>query len=335
MISPKENMLRVLNHQEPDYLPLSSDIIVGISSIIKTASVGSKEEPVAYDWFGRKWIYEEKIGASCVDVNEPLLEDITQWKDVIRFPDLSSLDWEGAAARDTQGWDRENKLVRFLMFTGPWENLYYSMNFADALCALVTEEEACFEFFKAFADYTIELLGYVIKYYKPDIITLHDDYGMGTGLFMAPEVWRKLLKPNLKRIVDYVHSQGLIYQHHNCGYGASLAEEMADDLGIGSWQSVTLVNKPAELYKKIGHKVALIDGMMDISKLDADGITEEEIRQLTREAADAICPGGACAVISAGACYAHPERRAIVEDELRSYAQKYYRGKRPDDLKSM
>ena len=147
-ISLRENMLRVMRHQEPAYLPLRTDVQVGISTILLDMPFFSAENPVGYDWFGRKWIYEPSIHASCVDVNEPLLEDIEDWEEHFQFPDLSKLDWESAAARDTANWDRENKLVRCIIGEGPWENLYNSMRFTDALCALLEDPDSCRDFLR-------------------------------------------------------------------------------------------------------------------------------------------------------------------------------------------
>ena len=33
----------------------------------------------------------------------------------MKFPDLSRLDWEGYAARDTVGWDGDRKLSRVMV----------------------------------------------------------------------------------------------------------------------------------------------------------------------------------------------------------------------------
>lgn len=328
-ISLKENMLRVMQHKEPDYLPMRSDFIVGFSSACNEAGTGTKEAPISNDWFGRKWVFEHNIGGSAPDANFRIIEDITEWESVIKFPDLSQIDWEAAATKDTANWNRENKMVRYISGSGPWEQLYESIDFVEALCALEEEPEACYEFFSAFADYKIRLHDYAIKHYKPDIITMHDDYGSAQGLFMSPNTWRKLLKPHLKKIVEHCQANGVIYQHHCCGYMASLIEEMADDLGVTSWQLIHPSNNPAELYKKIGKKVSLIDGLLDNAKIDTENITEEEIRNIVREAVDAICPGGAPVVISASTVKSFPERQAIVDDELLKYAQKYYKEPRP------
>ena len=99
-------------------------------------------------------------------------------------------------------WDREKHLTRINDLFGPWERMFSVMEFQEALCALVEEPEACYDFFGAIADHKIRLYEYIIRYYQPDILCMHDDYGHGKGMFMSPETWRALIKPHLQRIID-------------------------------------------------------------------------------------------------------------------------------------
>ena len=64
-------------------------------------SVGYTNIPgVAKDWFGQSWTYEPKIKAANPTPGIHLVPDITRWKEYMKFPDLSKLDWEGHAAVD-------------------------------------------------------------------------------------------------------------------------------------------------------------------------------------------------------------------------------------------
>lgn len=40
------------------------------------------------------------------------------------------------------------------------------------------------------------------QYYNVDILNVHDDYGTNDRMFMAPELWRELIKPELARMVE-------------------------------------------------------------------------------------------------------------------------------------
>lgn len=199
------------------------------------------------------------------------------------------------------------------------------MEFQDALCALMEEPEACYDFFGAIADHKIRLYEYIIKYYRPDIICMHDDYGHGKGMFMSPEVWRELIKPHLQRIIDMVASYGVIYEHHCCGYFAPILGEIAD-MGCAATNLVHKSNHPAELKKELGHKMCMI-GAFDTQYLDAPSTAEEEMRASVRKTLDEMAPGGSyitlCGLKTKG-------RNEIVTDEIRRYSGNFYACPRPD-----
>jgi len=324
-LSFKENALLAYQHKEPEYLPIASDFDTcaprGMDFICETISV----QGTAKDWFGQSWTYEPNIGAANPTPGVHLLDDITKWKEVIKFPDLSKLDWEGYAAKDTANWDRENKLSRVIVGYGLWERLFCIMDFREALCALLEEPEACYEFFGAIADHKIRLYDYIIKYYKPDIVIMHDDYGHGGGMFMSPETWRELIKPHLQRVIDSITSKGVMYEHHCCGYFAPIVGEIAD-MGCVATNTMHVSNNPAELKKEVGHKICFVGGF-DNQFLDSPGITEEQIRENIDKTIDELAPGGSW-VASCG--LKTSSRNWIVNDEIITYGSTKYTSPRPD-----
>jgi len=323
-ISLKENMMRVYAHETPEYLPLMSDFNAvspnGLDFVLEAPRVPG----VHPDWFGQSWTYEPKIGACNPTPGSHLLEDITAWEDVIRFPEFHNMDWEGYAARDTALWDRDRKMSRVTIGYGMWERLFCIMPFDEALCALQEEEEACYAFFGAVADHKIRLHEYVFRYYKPDLIVMHDDYGSGSGLFMSPDTWRRLLKPHLKRIIDHAKSHGVMYEHHCCGYFAPLVEEIAD-LGAVAVNPLHKSNDPAELKKKLGKKLTFVGGF-DTQYMDYAATTEEQLRQSVRHTMDQMAPGGSWVPTY---MLTRKERLPIVMDEMVKSALNHY-GRRPD-----
>ena len=152
------------------------------------------------------------------------------------------------------------------------------------------EPEACYDFFGAIADHKIRLYEYIIKYYRPDIICMHDDYGHGKGMFMSPEVWRELIKPHLQRIIDMVASYGVIYEHHCCGYFAPILGEIAD-MGCAATNLVHKSNHPDSEIAR-GHKMCMI-GAFDTQYLDAPSNCRRRNAGQRAENLDEMAPGGA------------------------------------------
>ena len=289
MISLKENMLRFYRHEKPEYLPLYSDFNSAMPGGMDFINERPDIPGVNLDWFGQSWTWEEKTHAANPTPNKPLLEDITQWREVVKFPDLDALDWEGHAAKDTAAWDRENKLSRVTLGFGLWERLFSIMRFEDALCALVEEPEECYEFFGAMADYKIRLHNKVIDHYRPDVLIMHDDYGNGTSLFMDPQTWRKLIKPHLKRVVDAVHARGVLYEHHNCGHFAPIMDDLVE-LGIDATNLVHPSNNIEWLKANYDNKMAFLGGFNAQMYCSPDA-TEEAILEDLEHTFAVMAPG--------------------------------------------
>ena len=107
---------------------------------------------------------------------------------------------------------------------------------------------------------------------------------------MSPDTWRELIKPHLQRVIDNITSQGVLYEHHCCGYMAPLAQEIAD-MGASSWNMVHVVNDVCACKQKLGHKLAFVGSVCDGQLFDMDSTTEEQMRSHVREMSDKMLPG--------------------------------------------
>lgn len=329
-ITIRENMLRVFHHEVPEFLPMITDI-QNIATVepgfICWLKEGRRPRDREKDWFGQGWVYEPVVRAYNPDASDYIVKDITSWRDYVEMPDPDQTDWEALFAREGIQPDRENRFIMLKDGFGLWERAFSMVPIVDLLCDLKLEPEACEEFFSAVADYKIKLHNYYIRHYRPDALCMHDDYGTGQGLFMSPDTWRELIKPHLKRVIDNVTSQGVIYEHHCCGMLAPIAEEIAD-MGADAWENVHVVNNPYKCKQEFGNKLAFIGGVADSQMMDMDSTTEEKIRSHMRETMDKMLPGVGTVIYAA--CKAHPERSAIINEELLNYGQKFFKEKRPE-----
>ncbi len=188
----KENLLRFYRHQKIEVMPL-----VGEGEALVYPVNGFEERPPydrgGTDWFGCAWEYMDAAGAPAPDCATHVLDDICDWRDVVRFPDLDAWDWERAVQLDHVGeLDREQNAVDVVVLIGLWERLHVLMGFEGALCALVEEPEEVGAFFDALVDHKIRLIEKLAEHYRPDVITFHDDWGTQTGPFFSPDTWRAL-----------------------------------------------------------------------------------------------------------------------------------------------
>lgn len=289
MITARENILMALHHEEPYWVPshyLDQNTCVYTASQEGAHGYGNRQ----IDCFGVSWDFQPGMEGQMVTPGTKRLEDITEWED-LKFPDPEKWDWEGGAARDTAGWDRKNKISSVIMINGLFEQMHTFMGVEEAAVDLLMEPEATEDFLDALTDFRIKQIQLIKKYYNPDKITFHDDYGEARNLMMSKDTWKELFKPRLKRIVEVVHGEDMLYEHHSCGYIAPLIEEFID-LGFDALNPLQIQNDPYELKKKYRKDLCFVGGFDNQGILDRPGATYEERVQEIRKRVEMMAPGG-------------------------------------------
>lgn len=272
-VTRRENILKSYHHEVPYFIPYYSDCDFCLPSALEE---GPTQLGSSKDGWGVTWLLLEGQPGPIQDEKVPfVLQDITQWKDVVHFPDVETYDWESCAAKDTASWDRENRISNVVLVNGMWERFYALCGFENALCNLLIEPEASFELMSAIADHKITYLRKIAQYYKPDKIQLHDDYGTEKSLFMSIDTWREIMKPNLKKIVDACHELGMIYEHHSCGYIYPLLDDFIE-LGIDAWNPVQYTNNPDKVMEKCQGKLTLVGAFNDRIYVNPTATDEEK-----------------------------------------------------------
>lgn len=286
-MTKREQLLQVYAHKNIGYVPnFFTDF-----NFLQPAAVNERPQGSGKDWFGVEWEYVDLVKAPMVKPGTKALTDITKWLEQVHFPDLDSIDWEAAAAKETADADRENKITYFMLINGMFERTHALMGFEDAFMAMYDEPEEYQALVDAITDYKVKLIGLIGKYYKPDVICFHDDYGANDRMLMSPDLWREFFKAPLKRVIDAAHEAGMIYEHHSCGYIAPIFDELVD-LGIDAIDPLQITNPIRELKDKYQDGLTFVGGYDTQNVYDRPGVTEEEIRRETQRTMDLLAPGG-------------------------------------------
>jgi len=61
-----------------------------------------------------------------------------------------------------------------------------------------------------------------------DIAEYNDDVGMQSGLMMAPEMWRRYLKPRIAEMFELIRSFGVHVRYHSCGGVRDILPDLID-----------------------------------------------------------------------------------------------------------
>ena len=264
----------VVAHKKTPYVPLYSDAV---------ANIGGQREwwengPAGggKDAFGVAWEGTESAGGAGVPLGFPIvLEDVTAWEDVVKFPDVDAIPWKDLAKQWLSGIDREKKFVNYSAYNAQYERVTHLMGFMEGLCAFTEEPEATGALLRAITDYKLAALERINAYMHPDFYTPFDDVATQLSLFISPSVYRALVKPEHKRVNDACLAMGIQPIIHCCGRCETLIEDFIDE-GFTAWTSAQPVNDIAGITRKYGERIAVIGGY------DTNGLPG------TMEASDAL-----------------------------------------------
>ncbi|MDR0819469.1 MAG: uroporphyrinogen decarboxylase (URO-D) [Oscillospiraceae bacterium] len=259
-----------------------------------------------------------------VDDDNKVIKDITKWRDYVKFPEIpKDLDWS-AAQKHTAEAHAKGELVMVPSFRGPFERLHSLETFEDVLVDMYEEPEAVNEFFEAYTDWKIEVFKQIIDNIDLDIMHCHDDLGSLTGLFFSVDKFRELLLPHYKRMYDYVHSRGILVQHHCDCYIEPFALDFAE-IGVEMWQGALPTNDIVKLQKEMDKRGLnmLLMGGIDQTIVDRDDITDDEIRAEIHRCIDTYAPGGHFLPCIGSITCLHDHATEVCEEEMSKYGAEW------------
>lgn len=127
-----------------------------------------------------------------------------------------------------------------------------------------------------------------------DVMMLGDDFAGQNGLLMSPKTWRKLIKPRLKELFDFLHSKSSAKLFlHSCG---SVREVIPDLIEIGldvlnPLQVSAAGMDSAELKQEFGKDLVFWGGGVDTQRVLPRGSPGDVHAEVRRRLED-FMPGG-------------------------------------------
>ena len=306
-MTEKENVLNALRHNgKAEWIPNIRDSVVFLLPQLARDKI--KE---GTDWFGVKW-------KDYTPLNNPLFENVADWKKHIVFPDLDAINWEAEARQLRPTLDRENKAVWLFLSQGLFDRLQSFMGFENGAVSFYDDPEATLELIEALTGFRIKLMEKLIDCYDPDIVDYRDDFGTQISLFISPEIYDTFFKPYIKRIGDYIHSRGKVFVQHCCGKVDELVGRFVE-IGADTWDSVQPCCDLPAIYREFGDKIGFSSNM-DLQKFQF--CTEEEAREVVRYYIDTM-GGRRNLVLFDMFPLDLPLNPDILTDEIRRYGRQY------------
>jgi uroporphyrinogen decarboxylase len=224
--------------------------------------------------------YQEAVTAPLLGIESPAeLDDYLYWPDPERF--------EYAAAMDLA----QKALDHNFAVIGPWVSFFeiYSqlrgieqslmdlaLNPALVEATLDRIEAIQTEMMHRFLSQAADLV---------DLVFISDDIGGQNGMLMSPRMWRRHLKPRLKRWCDLIHSYGVkVFYHTDGGVGPVIPELIEAGIDVlNPIQHACPGMDVEELARKYGDRVIFhggIDNQQVLPFGTADDVRAETLRCL-------------------------------------------------------
>ncbi len=339
MLTEKENYLRVLTGQVPEWIPSysfgkmpGSDEDPCNVMIEPSLLSGHRDNGGGKDHWGVEYISsKESAGAIMPKTWDYLLTDITKWRDVIKAPSLEGIDWETMVKKDLEKSraNRDASAVSLNLHFGYFQNLMAFMGFEEGLMALYEEPEEVEALLDYMCTFYCTVCEHYIDYLKPDIFTMMDDTASWNSPFISHDMYREFFLPCYDRQAKFGRDRGIPITFHNCGKCEAFVEDMVG-FGVAAWDPAQTCNDLKAIKAKYQGKLTLTGGWDARGHLLDDDVTDEEIRQSVIDTIDTLAPGGGY-VWCGGFMSVDPNdpivnhKNAVVFQTLDEYGKTFYK----------
>ncbi len=170
-------------------------------------------------------------------------------------------------------------------FFEPFNDIY---GIENHLMWLLLYPEEIAELYRRQAEWTLNFAKHCIDL-GVDAVHISDDWGSQKELLFSPDLWWNLIYPNMKEVVDYVHSRGVFASLHSDGCVMKIADgisELGFDI-VHPWQENAGMSYDVYL-EKYADRFAILGGICVQSAIGilSREILEEEIRRVFKTLRD-------------------------------------------------
>lgn len=283
-ITPKENMIRMLDGKMPLWVPNQDIDNNPIQPLVMPDATARNFGGT--DWFGIEWEYEPNTRAAMVKPGTRRLSEICNWREELVWPDLDAIDWKKDYEDNYKGKVSEDRFTYFVIVNGLFERTADLTSFEDTFIALIEEPEELEEFYDKLVDWHIKLIDIAHEVYGADMILFHDDMGTQKSTFFSPNTFRELMMPQYKKITNAIHERDMYACVHSCGNIGTLMPQFIE-IGWDAWEGQDTANDKKAIMDQYGKDLAQCTLWM----VPAD-LTDEEAVQHVHQKVDDLAQTG-------------------------------------------
>lgn len=254
-LTPKANLLQAIAHADPDHVPWAGE---GALRLVDHA--GRKPPRAGADAWGVSWTplpasYQVGMGEPAESYpSAPAASSIAALL-TRPFPAVSPAMFAGLL----EGVKAAETLVVGQHGAGLLDRLGQLLGMPAALTALISEPDASRIVIGRIADHHVQTArGYLAA--GAEAGWLADDYAGDAGPFLRPAVWRRLLLPELARIIAVYRQAGAPVFFHTCGRAEAFIPDLLE-AGVTVFNLQSDVCDLARLKAEHGRRIAFYGGV--------------------------------------------------------------------------
>ena len=173
--------------------------------------------------------------------------------------------------------------------SGVLENVMWLLGYEGISYLLADDRQLVADMFDSVGSRLVEYNARQADFDSVGAVVMGEDMGFKTGTLLSPDIYRELLFPWHKRLVEAVHERGKPIILHSCG---NLGEVMGDIIAC-RWDARHSFEDAIEpvwaAKEKYGSEISLLGGF-DMDKISR--MTIAEVRAHTRVLMERCAPGG-------------------------------------------
>lgn len=225
---PRERVIQTIKHGKPDRIPIYGWVKANLERQISEVfgSIEAFEDKYEFDYahlFGGPPTFDEQV------LRELRAEGPIEPPALIDAPMHDPNDM--AAYKDVIDQIRHHKEQRgrfvYMQTPGFFEAMNGAFGIENHLAYLLMFEDELHEVYRRQAEWTIQFANNCLDL-GVDMIHVSDDWGAQNSLMFSPNIWRRLIFPYHKMVVDAVKRRGAFVSLHTDGNNMSVLDGIAE-----------------------------------------------------------------------------------------------------------
>jgi len=254
-LPPKVNLLRAIAHADPDHVPWAGE---GALRLLDHA--GRKPPRSGLDDWGVAWAplpADYQVGANEPAESYPTAPAANSAAELAArpFPAVTPALFAGL----TEGIKRAETLAVGQHPAGLLDRFVQLLGMPVALTALLSAPDASAAALTRIADYHVQIAhGYLAA--GAEAGWLADDYAGDAGPFLSPRVWRRLILPELARVIAVYRQAAAPVFFHTCGRAEAFVPDLLE-AGVTVFNLQSDLCDLAALKARFGSRIAFYGGV--------------------------------------------------------------------------